>query len=280
MKENKLEYGFALIIILITIICIFNNIIGVENKLIVVNYTIVFLIFITWIISIVRTKKEKNKIKIIPCVIITCLTIIAFILYYYTFFSQFYIELLAQIGLAIFLYEMMDLFKIELKFNMMNVITLLVCLFIIIVFLLSQILSINKYKSSLKNISNFITSNDLSYEKLSTEFDSLVLEHMTFDEFINSTNQKIFGTQSYVYKGQYGWAIEGLKDTAISNITNKQTFNKYRQNLNENMNSFMNAMKNNEKEINKRIMESILIFILEITMVCIVGVRNKKINND
>lgn len=224
-----------------------------------------------------RTIKEKNKIKIIPCVIVTSLAIIAFILENTMFFSQFYIQLLAQIGLAIFLYEMMDLFKIELKLNMMNVITLLICFFIIIIFLLSQILSINKYKSSLKNISNFVTSNDLSYEKLSTEFDSLVLEHMTFDEFVSSLNKKIFVTPSYYYKGQYVWAIDGFKNMSISHITNKKTFNKYRSDLNEKIDWFRNAIESTEREINKLIMKSIIIVILEITMVCIVGVRNKKV---
>lgn len=275
MKENKSKYGFALIILLITIIYIINNITGLEDKLIPINYMIIFLIFVTWIISIVRTIKEKNKIKIIPCVIITGLTIIAYILVNNIFFPQFYIRLLAQIGLAIFLYEVMDLLKIELRFNMMNVIISLICIFIIITFLLSQIMSINKYKSSLRNISNFIKLNDLSYEKLSTEFDSMVLEHINFD---NSLNKKIFVTPAYMYEGYYGWAVDGLRGIYANVITNKQTFNEFRQNLERDMDSIINAVKQREKEINKDIMQSIIIAVFEITMVCIVGVRNKESN--
>lgn len=275
MSQSKLKSSFFLIIILITIIYFFNNISGVNDKLLIVNYTIILLIFIAWIMSIVRTVKEKNKIKIIPCIIITCLVITAFILNNIMFSPSFYIQLLAQIGLSIFLYELMDLFKIELNFNMINIITLFICFLLIIVFLLSQFLTINKYKTSFNNISDFLTSSDLSYEKLSTEFDSLVLDHMTFEEFMDSVDKKLFITPASYYKGMYGWAVEGLNDMSISYITNKQTFNKYRKDLNEKADWFMNSMISIEHPIKQTLISSLFITILEIIMAFIVGVKNK-----
>ena len=56
---------FPLIIFGIGLFYIFYNITGVEDKLLLVNYIITFLIFLTWIISIIRAIKENKKSKVI-----------------------------------------------------------------------------------------------------------------------------------------------------------------------------------------------------------------------
>lgn len=270
------KIGFSLIFILITIIYFLNNIVGVENKLIAVNYIIVFLIIIAWIISIVKTIKVKNKMKIIPCVLITILGVLAFASKMTILFSNISISLLAQIGLAIFLYEIIDLLNIEWNFNLINVITISICSLFIVVFLFNQIISINKYKRSLKNISNFLTSSELTYEILSTDFETLVIDNMTWDnEYTKSVEQKVFLTPAYTYKGYYCWAIMGLKSVAISPITNKQTFIKYRKELKQQTNWIMTSIEGLGKGINKMILEAISIMILETAMVFIIGIKNK-----
>lgn len=270
------KMGFSLIFILITIIYFLNNIVGVENKLIAVNYITVLLICIAWIISIVKTIKVKNKMKIIPCVLITILGVLAFASKLTVIFSNISISLLAQIGLAIFLYEIIDLLNIEWNFNLINVITLSICSLFIVVFLFNQIISINKYKSSLKNISNFLTSSELTYEILSTDFETLVIDNMTWDnEYTKSVEQKVFLTPAYTYKGYYCWAIMGLKSVAISPITNKQTFIKYRKELKQQTNWIMTSIEGLGKGINKMILEAISIMILETAMVFIIGIKNK-----
>lgn len=270
------KIGFSLIFILITIIFFLNSIVGVENKLIAVNYIIILLIFIAWIISIVKTIKEKNKMKIIPCVLITILAILAFASKMIFFFHNISISLLAQIGLAIFLYEIIDLFNIEWNFNLINAITLSICSLSIVVFLFSQIISINKYKSSLNNISNLLTSSELTYEKLLTDFETLVIDNTTWDnEYNKSVEQKVFLTPAYMYKGYYCWAIMAFKSVAISPITNQQTFIKYREELKQQTNRFMTFVETSEKNLNKMILEAISIMILETVMVFTIGIKNK-----
>ncbi len=276
MKENKLKCGFAIMVVLITLIFFSNSIVGINGRLFIVNYIIMFSILLTWIISIVRTIKDRNKIKIIPCILIMILVIIAFIVVENVIFSGFYIEILAQIGLAIFLYEIMDIFKIELKVNILNLITISICFLIIIVFLLSQILSINKCKSSLNDISNFINSDDLTYEKLYEGYDSLVLEHMDHEEYLKKTSKKIFVTQAQGYKGLYIGIVDLLKTSMLSSITNKRTFKKNREWLKELFERLDDVCKSEEEEINKEIMKSIFFAIFDMTIVCIEGKRNQK----
>lgn len=281
MKKTIEKFGIPILMVFIVIIYILNNILGIEDKLIIVNYSIIFFNFIAWIISIIRTVKEKRKSKIIPCIIITILAILSFILNYNMFFPDFYIQLFAQIGLAIFMYEIVDLSKIRLFKNMLNIFSLIMSIVIIISFLLSQLVTISKYKESLNNISNFITSPDLTYEKLSSEFEPLILEHQNFNDFTDEIKDKSFITPAYYYKSLYGWAVEGLKDISIITIKNKSTFKKYRQDLNEKMEWFMNAMNNNLDSINKKIATSLFIAILEIIMVISIGIlNNKKVKNN
>lgn len=281
MKKTIEKFGIPILMVFIVIIYILNNISGVEDKLIIVNYSIIFFNFIAWIISIIRAVKEKRKNKIIPCIIITILAILSFILSYNMIFPDFYIQLFAQIGLAIFMYEIIDLFKVRLYKNIINIFSLIISIVIIITFLLSQLVTISKYKESLNNISNFITSPDLTYEKLSSEFEPLILEHQSFNDFTDEIKDKSFITPAYYYKGLYGWAVEGLKDISINNIKNKSTFKKYRQDLNEKMEWLMNAMNNNLDAINKEIATSLFIAILEIIMVISIGIlNNKKVKNN
>lgn len=276
MQENKFKYGFSIIIVLITIMYFFNTTAGIDNKLIVVNYLEVFLIFIAWVISIVKTIREKDKMKIIPCVIITVLCIIAFASKTTVLFSKIPISLLAEIGLAIFLYEIMDLLNIEWNFNIINVITISICSFFIAVFLFNQITFINRYKNSLKDISNFLTSSDLTYKKLSTEFETLVIDKTTWDdEYNKSVEQRIFMTPAYIYKGVYCWAIMSLKSVAMSPIKNQQTFIKYREELKKQTDWTMTSVETLEKVTHKMILESISIMILETVMVFVVGIKNK-----
>ena len=110
MKKTIKKFGIPILMAFIVIIYILNNIIGVKDKLIIVNYLVIFFNLIAWIISIIRTIKEKKKSKIVPCIIITILAIISIILNHTMFFSDSYVQLFAQIGLAIFMYEIIDLF--------------------------------------------------------------------------------------------------------------------------------------------------------------------------
>ena len=65
MKKTIKKFCIPILMAFIVIIYILNNISGVENKLIIANYLTIFFIFIAWIISIIRTIKEKKKSKII-----------------------------------------------------------------------------------------------------------------------------------------------------------------------------------------------------------------------
>ena len=280
MKKTIEKFGIPILMAFIVIIYILNNIIGVKDKLIIVNYLVIFFNLIAWIISIIRTIKEKKKSKIVPCIIITILAIISIILNHTMFFSDSYVQLFAQIGLAIFMYEIIDLFKIRFSKNIINILSLIISIVIIITFLLSQLVTIDKYKKSLTNISNFITSPELTYEQFSNEFESLILEYQDFNDFTDEViNNKTFITNGYYYKGLYGWAVGGFKDMFITNIKNQSTFKKYRQDLNESIEWIMNKMNNNLDKINKSIFTSLSIALLEIIMVILLGILNNKKNN-
>lgn len=280
MKKTIEKFGIPILMAFIVIIYILNNIIGVKDKLIIVNYLVIFFNLIAWIISIIRTIKEKKKSKIIPCIIITILAIISIILNHTMFFSDSYVQLFAQIGLAIFMYEIIDLFKIRFSKNIINILSLIISIVIIITFLLSQLVTIDKYKKSLTNISNFITSPELTYEQFSNEFESLILEYQDFNDFTDEViNNKTFITNGYYYKGLYGWAVGGFKDMFITKIKNQSTFKKYRQDLNESIEWIMNKMNNNLDKINKGIFTSLSIALLEIIMVILLGILNNKKNN-
>lgn len=280
MKKTIEKLGIPILMAFIVIIYIINNIIGVKDKLIIVSYSIIFCNLIAWIISIIRTIKEKKKSKIVPCIIITILAIISIILNYTMFFPDFYVRLLAQIGLVIFIYEIIDLFKIRFSKNIINILSLIISIVIIIIFLLSQLVTIDKYKKSLTNISNFITSPELTYEQFSNEFESLILEYQDFNDFTDKVmNNKKFITNAYYYKGLYGWAVGGFKDMFVINIKNQRTFKKYRQDLNEVIEWIMNAMNNKLDKINKDIFTALSIASLEIIMVISLGIlNNKKMN--
>lgn len=280
MKKTIEKFGIPILMAFIVIIYILNNIIGVKDKLIIVNYLVIFFNLIAWIISIIRTIKEKKKSKIVPCIIITILAIISIILNHTMFFSDSYVQLFAQIGLAIFMYEIIDLFKIRFSKNIINILSLIISNVIIITFLLSQLVTIDKYKKSLTNISNFITSPELTYEQFSNEFESLILEYQDFNDFTDEViNNKTFITNGYYYKGLYGWAVGGFKDMFITKIKNQSTFKKYRQDLNESIEWIMNKMNNNLDKINKGIFTSLSIALLEIIMVILLGILNNKKNN-
>ncbi len=280
MKKTIEKFDIPILMAFIVIIYILNNIIGVKDKLIIVNYLVIFFNLIAWIISIIRTIKEKKKSKIVPCIIITILAIISIILNHTMFFSDSYVQLFAQIGLAIFMYEIIDLFKIRFSKNIINILSLIISIVIIITFLLSQLVTIDKYKKSLTNISNFITSPELTYEQFSNEFESLILEYQDFNDFTDEViNNKTFITNGYYYKGLYGWAVGGFKDMFITNIKNQSTFKKYRQDLNESIEWIMNKMNNNLDKINKGIFTSLSIALLEIIMVILLGILNNKKNN-
>jgi|GEM_PF-7047215 len=280
MKKTIEKFGIPILMAFIVIIYILNNIIGVKDKLIIVNYLVIFFNLIAWIISIIRTIKEKKKSKIVPCIIITILAIISIILNHTMFFSDSYVQLFAQIGLAIFMYEIIDLFKIRFSKNIINILSLIISNVIIITFLLSQLVTIDKYKKSLTNISNFITSPELTYEQFSNEFESLILEYQDFNDFTDEViNNKTFITNGYYYKGLYGWAVGGFKDMFITKIKNQSTFKKYRQDLNESIEWIMNKMNNNLDKINKGIFTSLSIALLEIIMVILLGILNNRKNN-
>lgn len=280
MKKTIEKFGIPILMAFIVIIYILNNIIGVKDKLIIVNYLVIFFNLIAWIISIIRTIKEKKKSKIVPCIIITILAIISIILNHTMFFSDSYVQLFAQIGLAIFMYEIIDLFKIRFSKNIINILSLIISNVIIIIFLLSQLVTIDKYKKSLTNISNFITSPELTYEQFSNEFESLILEYQDFNDFTDEViNNKTFITNGYYYKSLYGWAVGGFKDMFITKIKNQSTFKKYRQDLNESIEWIMNKMNNNLDKINKGIFTSLSIALLEIIMVILLGILNNKKNN-
>lgn len=276
MKNDKFKFGFSIFIILITIIFIFNNILFDENLLIAVSYIKMFLIFIAYVISIVRARKENNKINVIPCIIITCIVILTFILNNTMVLSEFYMELFLQIGLVLFLYELIDLLKIKIDFNVINVVIAVVCIFVIIVYVLIDFLSIEKYKRSLIDISNFFLSNNLSYENLSKEFNKLVLEHIDYDNALDSLKQKKFIIPSYYCKVQYSLAIGSLNDILTLDINNNKTLNKYRQDLNDKIECDINNICSVERTFNKIKIVSIIFVMLEISILFFVSMKNKE----
>lgn len=279
MKKTIEKFGIPILMAFILIMYFFNNIIGVNGKLIIVNYSIIFLIFLAWLISIIRTIKEKKKSKIIPCIIITIFAIISFILVATTFFPGQYIQILAQIGIGIFIYEIIDLFKIKFSKNIINISSLIIGIIIITTFLLSQLITMEKYKKSLENIYNIMTSPELTYEKLSSELETLTLEHQSSIEYENEIVKKAFVTPAYYYKKLYISQIETIESINTYTIKKQKSLKRNRQNLNElveNMSTGANAIL---KELTKYMFTTLAITTLEIIMLISLGILNNKQDN-
>lgn len=279
MEKTIEKFGIPILMAFILIMYFFNNIIGVNGKLIIVNYSIIFLIFLAWLISIIRTIKEKKKSKIIPCIIITIFAIISFILVTTTFFPGQYIQILAQIGIGIFIYEIIDLFKIKFSKNIINISSLIIGIIIITTFLLSQLITMEKYKKSLENIYNIMTSPELTYEKLSSELETLTLEHQSSIEYENEIVKKAFVTPAYYYKKLYISQIETIESINTYTIKKQKSLKRNRQNLNElveNMSTGANAIL---KELTKNMFTTLAITTLEIIMLISLGILNNKQDN-
>lgn len=279
MEKTIEKFGIPILMAFILIMYFFNNIIGVNGKLIIVNYSIIFLIFLAWLISIIRTIKEKKKSKIIPCIIITIFAIISFILVATTFFPGQYIQILAQIGIGIFIYEIIDLFKIKFSKNIINISSLIIGIIIITTFLLSQLITMEKYKKSLENIYNIMTSPELTYEKLSSELETLTLEHQSSIEYENEIVKKAFVTPAYYYKKLYISQIETIESINTHTIKKQKSLKRNRQNLNElveNMSTGANAIL---KELTKNMFTTLSITTLEIIMLISLGILNNKQDN-
>lgn len=279
MEKTIEKFGIPILMAFILIMYFFNNIIGVNGKLIIVNYSIIFLIFLAWLISIIRTIKEKKKSKIIPCIIITIFAIISFILVATTFFPGEYIQLLAQISIGIFIYEIIDLFKIKFSKNTINISSLIIGIIIITTFLLSQLITMEKYKKSLENIYNIMTSPELTYEKLSSELETLTLEHQSSIEYENEIVKKAFVTPAYYYKKLYISQIETIESINTYTIKKQKSLKRNRQNLNElveNMSTGANAIL---KELTKNMFTTLSITTLEIIMLISLGILNNKQDN-
>ncbi len=279
MEKTIEKFGIPILMAFILIMYFFNNIIGVNGKLIIVNYSIIFLIFLAWLISIIRTIKEKKKSKIIPCIIITIFAIISFILVTTTFFPGQYIQILAQIGIGIFIYEIIDLFKIKFSKNIINISSLIIGIIIITTFLLSQLITMEKYKKSLENIYNIMTSPELTYEKLSSELETLTLEHQSSIEYENEIVKKAFVTPAYYYKKLYISQIETIESINTYTIKKQKSLKRNRQNLNElveNMSTGANAIL---KELTKNMFTTLSITTLEIIMLISLGILNNKQDN-
>lgn len=279
MEKTIEKFGIPILMAFILIMYFFNNIIGVNGKLIIVNYSIIFLIFLAWLISIIRTIKEKKKSKIIPCIIITIFAIISFILVATTFFPGQYIQILAQIGIGIFIYEIIDLFKIKFSKNIINISSLIIGIIIIITFLLSQLIAIGKYKKSINNIYNLITSPELTYEKLSNGLETLTLEHKTSIEYANEKDTKIFITPAYSCKTLYALQIEMIGDINIYTIKNRNTLKKNRQSLNEKAEYIINGTNDVFEAYTKKMFTTLAITTLEIIMLISLGILNNKQDN-
>ena len=276
MEKTIEKFGIPILMAFILIMYFFNNIIGVNGKLIIVNYSIIFLIFLAWLISIIRTIKEKKKSKIIPCIIITIFAIISFILVATTFFPGQYIQILAQIGIGIFIYEIIDLFKIKFSKNIINISSLIIGIIIITTFLLSQLITMEKYKKSLENIYNIMTSPELTYEKLSSELETLTLEHQSSIEYENEIVKKTFVTPAYYYKKLYISQIESIENINTYTIKKRKSLNKNRQNLDdlvENMSTGANAIF---EALTKEMFTTLSITVLEIIMLISLGILNNK----
>lgn len=276
MEKTIEKFGIPILMAFILIMYFFNNIIGVNGKLIIVNYSVIFLIFLTWLISIIRTIKEKKKSKIIPCIIITIFAIISFILVATTLFPGQYIQILAQIGIGIFIYEIIDLFKIKFSKNIINISSLIIGIIIITTFLLSQLITMEKYKKSLEDIHNIMTSPELTYEKLSSGLETLTLVHQSSIEYENEIVEKTFVTPAYYYKKLYISQIESIENINTYTIKKRKSLNKNRQNLDdlvENMSTGANAIF---EALTKEMFTTLSITVLEIIMLISLGILNNK----
>ncbi len=279
MEKTIEKFGIPILMAFILIMYFLNNIIGVNGKLIIVNYSVIFLIFLTWLISIIRTIKEKKKSKIIPCIIITIFAIISFILVATTLFPSEYIQILAQIGVGIFIYEIIDIFKIKFSKNIINISSLIIGIIIIITFLLSQLITMGKYKKSLENIYNIMVSPELTYEKLSSELETLTIVHQSSIEYENEIVKKTFVTPAYYYKKLYISQIESIENINTYTIKKRKSLNKNRQNLDdlvENMSTGANAIF---EALSKEMFTTLSITALEIIMLVSLGILNNKQNN-
>lgn len=276
MEKTIEKFGIPILMAFILIMYFLNNIIGVNGKLIIVNYSVIFLIFLTWLISIIRTIKEKKKSKIIPCIIITIFAIISFILVATTLFPGQYIQILAQIGIGIFIYEIIDLFKIKFSKNIINISSLIIGIIIITTFLLSQLITMEKYKKSLEDIHNIMTSPELTYEKLSSGLETLTLVHQSSIEYENEIVEKTFVTPAYYYKKLYISQIESIENINTYTIKKRKSLNKNRQNLDdlvENMSTGANAIF---EALTKEMFTTLSITVLEIIMLISLGILNNK----
>ena len=279
MKKTIEKFGIPILMAFIIIMYLFNSLLGANEKSIIANYLVIFLIFLAWLISIIRTIKEKKKSKIIPCIIITIFAIISFILVATTFFPGQYIQILAQIGIGIFIYEIIDLFKIKFSKNIINISSLIIGIIIITTFLLSQLITMEKYKKSLENIYNIMTSPELTYEKLSSELETLTLEHQSSIEYENEIVKKAFVTPAYYYKKLYISQIETIESINTYTIKKQKSLKRNRQNLNElveNMSTGANAIL---KELTKNMFTTLSITTLEIIMLISLGILNNKQDN-
>lgn len=278
MKKTIEKFGIPILMAFIVLIYILNNI-SIKGYTFntILDYLIISLNFIAWIMSIIRTIKEKKKSKIIPCIILTVLAI----MHDYIFvFSNSNVDLVEQIGLAIFMYEIIDLFKIRFTKNIVNILSVIISIAIIITFLLSQLFTIEKYKKSFINIYDFITSPELTYEKLSDDFEELILEYQNFNDILNKHENKTFETIAYSYKHSYVFNINDFKNhIGTIGIKNQRTLKQYRQALNVTIEMYMNSMNMLFDDYNKYIYDALFIASLEIIMVISLGILNNKKNN-
>lgn len=279
MEKTIEKFGIPILMAFIIIMYLFNSLLGANEKSIIANYLVIFLIFLAWLISIIRTIKEKKKSKIIPCIIITIFAIISFILVATTLFPGQYIQILAQIGIGIFIYEIIDLFKIKFSKNIINISSLIIGIIIIITFLLSQLITMEKYKKSLEGFYNIMTSTELTYEKLSIELETLTLEHQSSIEYENEIVKKTFVTPAYYYKKLYISQIESIENINTYMIKKRRSLKKIRQNLNElvdNMSTGANAIF---EAFTKEMFTTLSITALEIIMLISLGILNNKKDN-
>ena len=279
MKKTIEKFGIPILMAFIIIMYLFNSLLGANEKSIIANYLVIFLIFLAWLISIIRTIKEKKKSKIIPCIIITIFAIISFILVATTLFPSEYIQILAQIGVGIFIYEIIDLFKIKFSKNFINISSLIIGIIIIITFLLSQLITMGKYKKSLEDIYNIMVSPELTYEKLSSELETLTIVHQSSIEYENEIVKKTFVTPAYYYKKLYISQIESIESISTYTIKKQNSSKKNRQNLNElvdNMSTGANAIF---EALTKEMFTTLSITALEIIMLVSLGILNNKQNN-
>lgn len=276
MEKTIEKFGIPILMAFIIIMYFFNSLLGANEKSIIANYLVIFLIFLAWLISIIRTIKEKKKSKIIPCIIITIFAIISFILVATTLFPSEYIQLLAQIGIGIFIYEIIDIFKIKFSKNIINISSLIIGITIIITFLLSQLITMEKYKKSLEGFYNIMTSTELTYEKLSIELETLTLEHQSSIEYENEIVKKTFVTPAYYYKTLYISQIESMENINTYMIKKQRSLKKIRQNLNELVDSMSTGANAIFEALAKELFTTLSITALEIIMLISLGILNNK----